>query len=101
MPAIMHQQCWNHEAREAVCRCPGCSRSYCRECVTEHQARLLCALCLRNAMLAAAPRRASGAVRQVLLLVAGLLIAWIFFLSMGGIVSEISERRELAEWRTR
>ena len=42
----LQQRCWNHEAREAACRCPACGRSYCRECVSEHEGRLLCAACL-------------------------------------------------------
>ena len=32
--------------REAVARCPSCRRHYCRECVTEHDHKLLCASCI-------------------------------------------------------
>src|SRR6266576_2922250 len=101
MPPTLHQHCWNHEAREAVCRCPGCARPFCRECVTEHEARLLCAQCLRKAILAAAPHRISGLPRQVLLLVGGLAISAIFFLSVAGGVSEIAARMERAAWENR
>ena len=102
MPGVMiHQHCWNHEAREAVCRCPECARSFCRECVTEHAARLLCAACLRKALVAAAPRRKSARVVGVLLLVGGLLLSWVFFLGFAGGVSELTARMEQAAWQNR
>lgn len=39
-------RCFNHAGREAVARCPRCSRYFCRECVTEHDDQLICAACL-------------------------------------------------------
>src|SRR5207302_10246064 len=97
MPGLMvHQSCWNHETREAVCRCPECGRSYCRECVTEHAARLLCAACLRKAVLAGRPRGGSGGVAKVLLLLGGLALAWVIFLGIAGGVSEFTARMEQA-----
>ena len=32
--------------REAVARCPLCSHTYCRECITDYEGRMLCASCL-------------------------------------------------------
>lgn len=46
MTAITDQHCYNHHQREAVVRCPECRRYYCRECVTEHDDRMLCSNCL-------------------------------------------------------
>jgi hypothetical protein len=43
------RQCFNHAAREAVAKCPGCGRFFCRECVTEHDSRVLCAQCIPGA----------------------------------------------------
>ncbi|HAM72487.1 MAG TPA: rhomboid family protein [Verrucomicrobiales bacterium] len=43
---LLQQTCFHHAAREAAARCPGCRRFFCRECVTEHDQRLLCAACL-------------------------------------------------------
>ena len=93
--AVIHQRCWNHEAREAVCRCPECGRSFCRECVTEHDARLLCVSCL-----AAAARvekaRVSG-LRRLLpagMLLAGLLLAWFVFFAAGESLILITGRME-------
>jgi hypothetical protein len=48
MPDITHQRCHNHRPREAVARCPACGRFFCRECITEHEDKVLCAACLRR-----------------------------------------------------
>lgn len=45
-PALHQQRCLNHPQREASARCPECGRFYCRECITEHDDRVLCASCL-------------------------------------------------------
>jgi len=48
MPDITQQRCHNHLEREAVARCPACGRFFCRECITEHEDKVLCAACLRK-----------------------------------------------------
>lgn len=65
-----------------MCRCPGCSRDYCRECVTEHDGRLLCAACLRNLLRgpARSTHRRSAALAAAL---AGLLLSWTVFYGLG------------------
>ncbi len=80
----IHHRCWNHEGREAVCRCPECGRSFCRECVTEHESRLLCASCLLRVSRQAAaesPRRAGWV--PAALLAGGLALAWLLFFAAG------------------
>ncbi len=52
---ISQERCVNHFRREAAARCPECSRFFCRECVTSHQGRAICASCLEKL----APGRAS------------------------------------------
>ena len=88
MTTTLHNRCWNHEGREAVCRCPECRRSYCRECVTEHQARLLCADCLRKT--ADNSKKRPSRMRRLYpaaMLLMGLLLAWsIFYVAGEGIV---------------
>ena len=84
MPVLEAQLCWNHESREAVCRCLGCHRSFCRECVTEHQGRFLCAVCFAAAVPVKTHR--SGAIRKAaptVLIGAGLLLAWLAYLTFG------------------
>lgn len=79
------QRCANHPGREAAARCPECRSFFCRECVTEHEGRVLCAACIRKLTVArAVPRRALlrnlAAVVPVGL---GLLAAWLFFYLLG------------------
>ena len=96
----IRQQCWNHEAREAVCRCPGCGHSYCRECVTEHDTRLLCAACLRKVP-GDSVRRPARRVPAAVQLATGLLLAWFVLLVFAGGVAEFSARMEQAAWQRR
>jgi hypothetical protein len=96
MAALDSQLCWNHESREAVCRCLGCNRSFCRECVTEHQGRLLCASCFAAAIPARARR--TGALRKLapsLLIAAGLLLAWLTYWGLGEVVVGLFRRNAL------
>lgn len=46
MQDLTHQRCQQHRFREAVARCPECGRFFCRECITEHADKVLCASCL-------------------------------------------------------
>ncbi len=39
-------RCFQHVSREAAARCPECERFFCRECVTEHDGRMVCRPCL-------------------------------------------------------
>jgi hypothetical protein len=48
MEILRNQPCYNHSSREAVVRCPECGRYFCRECVTEHDDRMLCSQCLEQ-----------------------------------------------------
>ena len=101
-PLALQQRCWNHEAREAVCRCPQCGRSFCRECVTEHESRLLCAACLRNLALAGAARR--GRLRRLTpaaMTLAGVVLAWAIFFGAAESLITITERAERIAWQGR
>ncbi len=98
---LAQNHCWNHPSREAVCRCLGCSRSFCRECVTEHDARLLCAACV-----AASAAQGKDRVRGRGLLapgaaVVGLLLAMMTFFSTGRMIFEIKSRLQEQQWRQR
>ena len=98
----LHQRCWNHDAREAVCRCPQCGRSYCRECVTEHEARLLCAACL-DALTHPAQPKTTGLrrLRPTAMALAGILLAWVIFYGAGETLILITGRIEQSAWRNR
>ena len=42
------QRCAHHPSREAVARCAECGSPYCRECIAEHDRRIICATCLQR-----------------------------------------------------
>jgi hypothetical protein len=88
MNRLIDQRCWNHSEREAVVRCPECRRFYCRECVTEHQGRMICATCVARAVGGSA-RTKSGSVAWIGLAAGGLLLAWLFFYNLGLLLSRI------------
>jgi len=70
--------------REAVALCPECRQFFCRECITEHDDRVVCAACL--ARLARKPLAQRLALVKILWLtqaVVGLFIVWYFFFLMG------------------
>jgi hypothetical protein len=84
MPDLSQQRCLNHAQREAAARCPGCGQYFCRECITEHDDRVICAACLRKLLRVPLLRRRgfAGALRlsQCAL---GLVVAWFFFYLLG------------------
>ena len=87
MEELLHQRCFNHLLREAVARCPECHRYFCRECVTEHEDKVLCAACLGIRTDAGISRRDrfGGLARMVHLVLGGMLL-WIFFYYLGQIL---------------
>ena len=92
MSRILYQRCFNHHVREAVARCPGCARFFCRECVTEHENRLLCAVCLgKVAVSPAQAQRPSTVFVRVFQISLGFLVAWFFFFALGQILLLIPE----------
>jgi len=58
MDTLSTQRCFNHASREAAARCPECGRFFCRECVTEHDDRVLCSACITK------QNADSGTIRQ-------------------------------------
>jgi len=84
MTALAAQRCFHHELREAVARCPECGHYYCRECIAEHDDRVICAACLRKlaAASAAAPRTRWN-LWPAAQIATGLLVAWILFYCIG------------------
>jgi hypothetical protein len=84
MPDVSRQRCFNHYQREAVARCPECGQFYCRECITEHEDRVICAACLRK--LAARPprrRRVFAWVFRFGQCALGVMVLWFFFYLVG------------------
>lgn len=87
MSTLVLQRCLHHPDREAVARCPECERFFCRECIAEHDDRIICASCLQ--LLAHPAEKPRG--RSLWGLVAfplfragvGLFVAWFCFYLLG------------------
>ncbi|KPJ98748.1 MAG: rhomboid family protein [Nitrospira bacterium SG8_35_4] len=90
MKNISDQRCFNHANREAVAVCPGCRRSFCRECITEHEDRVLCAVCLNSLLKPSSSKRfrftAPLKFAQFML---GFFTIWLCFYSLGKILLSI------------
>lgn len=83
-PGVALQRCFNHSLREAAARCPECRRFFCRECVSEHDDRVICASCLKKlAAPALAKRRSLPTLIRAAQVVIGILVAWFFFFIIG------------------
>lgn len=82
--------CFHHADREPVARCPECDRYFCRECVSEHDGRLLCSACLLT-VAEQQEERKNSLIKQLLPLLKvffGLLAAWLaFYLLAGSLLS--------------
>jgi hypothetical protein len=87
---IQTRRCARHVDREAAARCPSCGGFFCRECIVEHEGRLLCTACL--ARQAAAPQASRGdwaRVRRQLSLAAAALVAVLVFYAVGSILINV------------
>lgn len=91
MVDLPQRQCLNHPMREAVARCPACGHCYCRECIAEHEDRVLCAACLRKLLRPAAQTRGSARawLAQGALLVGSFALSWLAFYLVGRLLLTI------------
>ena len=91
MTNLQQRLCLNHGTREAVARCPECGHFYCRECIAEHEDRVICAACLRKIVQLPektnrpVPAQLARAVAFCLSLMAG----WLAFYFIGKILLSI------------
>ncbi|MCP4640681.1 MAG: rhomboid family protein [bacterium] len=98
---IARQRCFNHVAREAVAQCPECSRFFCRECITDHEGRAVCASCLATIAADDAPRRKrlTGLLR-IVAVAANVVLLWVLFFMLGrGLLALPSSFHEDVLWR--
>ena len=87
------RRCHTHPEREAAARCPGCARPFCRECVSEHDDRLLCAACLRReAADTQQPVRDHAARNRLLGALAGFALACLFFYAVGSALASFENQ---------
>lgn len=101
--SIKRQSCLLHPEREAAARCMGCGQSFCRECVTEHDLRMLCAACLRNESgeQEKTPRRRLGFPTTAVQILFGLALIWFTVYLAGRIlVSTPTDFHEGSIWES-
>ena len=87
---LVQARCQLHAEREAAARCPACRQSYCRECITEHDGRVVCASCLRKlTQKSEHPVRNFRWLWRPVHLMIGLSISWVVFYSLGRVLLRI------------
>ena len=102
MAGLVQQKCFIHAGREAAARCPECGRFYCRECVSEHDDRVVCSSCIARLTAAKGARRSrSGWLPPALQAFAGFVLVWLFLFWFGRVLAAIpSAVHENSVWAT-
>ncbi|MBU1054990.1 MAG: rhomboid family protein [Proteobacteria bacterium] len=81
---ISRRRCFNHRSREAAAQCLECGRYFCRECVTEHEGKVICSGCIINLTLSTEKGKKRFRFFGMLLLFFGsLFFLWLVFYYLG------------------
>lgn len=101
MENLAQQRCYNHGHREAAACCLECGRFFCRECVTEHEGRVVCSRCLeRLSGRVGTPRFALSVLFKILQVGLSFSLLWLFFYLMGqGLLALPSSFHEGTFWK--
>jgi len=87
---LSQKRCKNHPSREAVARCPECTGFFCRECITEHDDKVLCSACLKNILSARIPVTSKLKVPYFFLqFVTGFMVIWSIYYFFGHLLLSI------------
>lgn len=90
MNSLETRRCFNHAKREAAARCLDCGRFFCRECVTEHDDRVLCAACIAGQSAGAAGTgRDFRNLKALFFLVFGFALLFLVFYYTGAALTKI------------
>lgn len=84
---IALSKCLIHTAREAVARCPQCRQFFCRECITEHGGRVLCAPCLAKQARTANETGKLAWIRLPVAAAAAFLLLWMVLFQAARFIS--------------
>ena len=92
-PTLTAERCLHHPLREAVARCVECRQVFCRECITEHDDRIVCSACLKKLIAQSdSTRWTLGKLFAPMPVAIGLIIAWLFFYLAGRVFISIPAR---------
>lgn len=80
---ISRQKCFNHADREAAALCLYCRNYFCRECVTEHETKVVCADCLSNVQAPADSKNRLKPVLHICLFTLSVFFLWFLFFQFG------------------
>lgn len=102
MSTLHQQRCLNHSAREAVARCPVCKQYFCRECITEHEDRVICASCLRKLTFKPETKKRNLAgLKRLMAAGCGFMLVWMMFYFAGRLLASIPEQfHDGSLWKT-
>jgi len=102
MASLRQQRCHHHPGREAIARCLSCGFYFCRECITEHDERILCASCLKlQTAQAVRPRRSFAPLARGAAAVGGLLVATFYFYLLGRVLlATPAQFHEATVWKS-
>jgi len=89
MQALSRKRCFNHSDREAVALCLNCQRFFCRECVTEHHDRVLCAACLSAPAMEKTRKNRLSVFFKACLFLSLFILLWLFFYSTGQLLLKL------------
>jgi len=100
MTLITYLRCFNHARREASAFCTECRRAFCRECITEHEGRVVCTPCL--AFLTGDHKRESGRLGLLLecsVCILSSFVLWALFYHLGTALQRIpTQLHETFAW---
>lgn len=100
MTSLAHTRCYHHPEREAVARCPQCHRTFCRECISDHDGKALCSDCLVENQLS--PPRPIARWRQGLQRLAGatlgLTLCWFLFHLLAALLLKLPNEFHEGQW---
>lgn len=88
---LTEKKCFIHRDREAVALCPECSRFFCRECITEHEGKVICQSCLESLTAPEAVRESPWRKEGIAWLAAlgGAIVIWFCFNLLGQLLLKI------------
>lgn len=89
--ALTKTKCFHHLHREAIGRCNGCRKFYCRECLNEMDGQLTCAACIN---IETEQHNSRGVMVKFLnggALVFGFFMLWILFYFFGRILLDLTD----------